>query len=269
MSLFNVDLNIIMTFFAVLVRYSVLFSVLPFVGDKLIPAPIKIFASLVISMSLFPTLVAVGNVNPREASVWAASVGGIVGTISLEVLFGLVMGYTARLTFEGISFGANLVGNFMGYANASYYDPHQETQTQIVAQIQTSLAMLLFLALDGHHFMLRASLDSYHLVGIGKMNFGSIMSQRLIEASSQVIRYGIQIAAPISVSLFSINVAFGIMSKAIPQFNVFALSMAVTALIGLIVMFIGLPSYQDLVIEMFGKMRDWMDATMMAVGQGR
>ena len=72
----------------------------------------------------------------------------------------------------------------MGFSTASTYDPHQESQTQVVAQIQMAIAMLLFLALDGHHLMLRASLESYRIVGVGGLaGFVQYRNERRVQRS--------------------------------------------------------------------------------------
>ncbi len=269
MSLFNINLPIVLTFFAVVVRYSILFSVLPFLGDRMVPVPVKVLTALMVSIMLFPVLVTSGAVRPHDATVWASTAGGIIGTLTLEVLFGLVLGYIAKLTFDGISLGANLVGNFMGFAAASYYDPHQESQTEVVAQVQNSLAMLIFLAIDGHHLMLKASLDSYRIVGLGKASFGSILSQQVIGMTSEVLRYGLQIAAPVAISLFSVNACFGLLAKAIPQLNAFVLSFAVSALVGFLVMFLSLPEFQEVTVSILGKSKEWMDSAVMAMANRR
>jgi flagellar biosynthetic protein FliR len=256
----------LLTFFAVLVRYSVLVAVMPFVGDRMVPMQVKVLLALVLTVALFPALCAQGEVQPYDAAVWGATTGGIAGTIAGEVLVGLVLGFTAKLLFESVSFGANLVGNFMGFASASTYDPHQESQSQVVAQIQVAIAMLIFLALDGHHLMLRASLDSYRLVGLGKATFGGIASQRMIELTGQVIRFGVQLAAPVAVSMFAVNVAFGVLAKAMPQLNVLVLSFAVTSLVGLAVMLMSVPEFQGAVGAVLGRVGDWMDGMAAALG---
>lgn len=256
----------LLTFFAVLVRFSVLIALMPFVGDRMVPAPVKVLLSLVVTVALFPALVSAGDVHPIEAANWGATTGGIANTVFCEVLVGLVLGFTAKMLFESVSFGANLVGNFMGFAAASTYDPHQESQTQVVAQIQLTIAMLIFLSLDGHHLMLRASLDSYHLVGLGKATFGAVASQRLIELSSQVIHFGLQLAAPVAISMFAVNVAFGVIAKAMPQLNILVLSFAVTSLVGLSVMFMCVPEFQGAVGAVLGKMGEWMDGMASALG---
>jgi flagellar biosynthesis protein FliR len=277
-SLFAFSQEEMLSFFAVLVRYSVLVSVLPFVGDRLVPVPVKVLLALVLSVALFPSLVSRGYVRPGDSLAWGASASGIAGVMASETLFALMLGYTARLAFDAVSFGGNLVGNFMGYAMASSYDPHQESQSQVVAEIHMAIAMLLFLTLDGHHLMLRASLDSYSVLGVGKLGgvimgsspqFGQAFSQRLIELGGQVIRFGVLLAAPVAISLFAVNVAFGVMAKAMPQVNVLVLSFAVSAFVGLIVMLIGLPELQGATAGVLGKMGEWMESVTLSIAQGR
>lgn len=269
MSLFNFNQEEILTFFAVLVRYSVLFSILPFVGDHYVPAPVKILLSLSVTMALFPALISSGAVHPGDAAIWGASASGIVGTVAAESMTALVLGFTAKLAFEAVNFGGNLVGNFMGFGIASTYDPNQASQTQVVAQVQMALAMLLFLVLDGHHLMLRATLGSYSIVGVGGAELLSkganpAFARQMIDLTGQVVRFGIQIAAPVAVALFGVNVAFGVLAKAMPQLNILVLSISVSALVGLAVMFLSLGEFQSVVGDLFGRIGDWIG--MAALG---
>jgi flagellar biosynthetic protein FliR len=273
-NLFNFNNEEILCFFAVLVRFSVLIAVLPFVGDKVIPTPIKVLLSLAITIALFPLLIAQGHVNPSDAAVWGSTAGGIFVTMALEVAVALVLGYTAKLAFEAINFGGNLIGTFMGFATASQYDAHQESQTQVVSQLQIALAMLLFLTLDGHHLMLRAALSSYNIVGVGGLaafshgGFNGNFSQQLINLTGDVIKFGFQLSAPIAVCLFGVNVAFGVIAKAMPQINILVLSFAVTGFVGLVVLFLGIPEFQGASAELFGRMDQWMQSILMAMAKG-
>ena len=91
MTPFDFDQNELLSFFAVLVRYSVLVSVLPFVGDRTIPMPVKVLFSVAITLVLFPALVRTGLVIPAQAEVWSSSAMGIATVVGLEALFaGLV-----------------------------------------------------------------------------------------------------------------------------------------------------------------------------------
>ena len=266
---FQFDDAEILTFFAVLVRYSVLFSILPFLGDRVVPAPLKILFAVSVTIVLFQPLVRSGLVVPAEAESWSRTAGGIARTVGLEALFAAVLGYTARFAFDSINFGANLMGTFMGFAAATQYDPHHEGQTQVVAEFYLALAMLVFLALDGHHLMLRAAMDSYQWVGLGKVNLSEgRFSEQLLQLSGSVLRFGLQLAAPVGIAILTVNVAFGILSKAMPQLNVLVLSFAVTALVGLAVMFVSLADFQGLMGELLGRMGEWMVAVSRSVSGG-
>lgn len=281
MGLFNFSQEEMLSFFAVLVRYSVLVSVLPFVGDRFVPGPVKVLLALAMTLVLFPMLVARGQIHPTLALTWGASTGGIAGVIATEVMVGLVLGYVSRFIFDTINFGGNLVGTFMGFASASTFDPHQETQTQIVAELQMAIAMLIFLAVDGHHLMLRASLDSYKILGLGGMGgaatngvlvnggFNAAFGEKIVEISGHVIKFGIQLAAPVAISLFAVNVAFGVMAKTMPQLNILVLSFAVSALVGLLVLFLSVGEYTGAVASVFERTGVWLESVMMAMAKGR
>jgi len=265
MSLFNFSQEELLTFFVVLVRFGTLVAVLPFIGDKFVPLPAKVLFALVVTVALFPTLVKTGQVRPGDALVWGATAAGVVGTVGLEALFGLALGFTAKILFDAIHFGGNLAGHFMGFAMASFYDPHHEAQTEVVAEIQMALAMLVFLALDGHHLLLRSALESYAIVGIGKAGLGAAFGQKLVEFSSQIFSFGLQIAAPVAVALFAVNVGFGIIARALPQINVLVLSFSVSALVGLIVMFLSVPEFQLVAGNLLSRVDDWMNTMIYAM----
>lgn len=271
MSLFNFNQEELLTFFAILIRYSVMVAILPFLGDRVVPMPVKVLLSLSLTLALMPALVSQGFVHPGDAVRWGASVSGFLGTIAVEVIFALVLGYTARLAFEVISFGGHLVGTFMGFGMASTYDPQQESQAQVVATIHTTLATLLFLVLDAHHLMLKASLESYQIFGLGggaflsQSGFNIAFSEKLVGITGQVIRFALQMSAPVAVVLFAVNVIFGVLSKAMPQINVLVLSVGVSGLIGLIVLFLSLGEFDSVAADLFERMVEWMETMIRAM----
>lgn len=265
---FDFDQNEMLTFFAVLVRYSVLVAVLPFLGDRTIPMPVKVLFSVAVTLVLFPALVRSGLVVPAQAAVWSRTATGIAQVVGLEALFGVLMGYTAKLVFDAIAFGSNLIGTFMGFSSATMFDPHHESQSQVVAEFYLALAMLVFLALDGHHLMLRAALESYRWVSLGQVSISGAFGERMLELTGNVIRYGLQLAAPVGVAVFAVNVAFGVVARAMPQVNILVLSFAVTAIVGLVVMLITISDFSGAMAQVLSKMGDWMIEIARVVGNG-
>jgi flagellar biosynthetic protein FliR len=236
---------------------------------------VKVLLSLAISMALFPALIARGEVRPPEASMWGASTGSLAAVMGFEALFAVVIGFVGRMAFEAISFGGNLMGSFMGFSMASTYDPHQESQTQVIAEIQLAISVLTFLALDGHHLMLRAALESYRVVGVGGMGllantgFNAAFSQKMVELSGEVVKLGVQLGAPVALALFGVNIVFGVMAKALPQLNILVLSFATSALVGLLVMFLSVPEFQETAGGIVVRAGEWMKGTMVAMATGK
>lgn len=252
-------------FFAVLVRVSVMITVLPIFGDKTIPAPVKVLLSLAVTFVLYPGLVKQDLVRPADAVIWAASTWGIVRTVGQEVLVGLAIGFVAKLVFDAIQVGASIVSNMMGFGMASVYDPHHETQTTVIAEIQVAISMLLFLALDGHHLMLHGALDSFRFCGLGEAGMTALAQTRVIEMTGTVLKFGIQLGAPITVVMFGVNVAFGIFSKTIPQMNVLVLSLGISAFAGIVVMMLGAPEFQTVAANILSRTEDWMQGMVVAM----
>lgn len=265
MSLFQFSIEEVLTFFAVLVRYSALFAVLPIVGDKMVPSTVKILLSLCVSLMLFPGLVKNGFVRPDEAYVWASTTGGIISTVGMELLVGLVLGFTSKLVFDSVQIGANFIGSSMGFSMATTFDPHQESHSLVVAELQMAIAMLIFLALDGHHLILRAALESYQVLGIGKAVITQAFEIRLMDLTSQVLRFALMLSAPMVIVMFVINVVFGVFSKTMPQFNILILSLGISAFVGILVLFLTATEFQTAVASIMSRSGDWMNGMLIAM----
>lgn len=266
----SMGLGEIMAFVAVLTRFSVLIAVLPFTGDRVIPGPTKILLALGATLAIFPSLLRRDLVRPADALIWSQTTLGLLRTIGVETAFGLLLGFIARLSFDAIAIGGNLCGTFMGFAMANVYDPHQESQSQVVAQLQAALAMLIFLAVDGHHLMLQAALDSYRTLGVGGQGFvdgwfSVALQQRITSMAADAFKFGLLLSAPVAVSIFAVNAAFGVLARALPQMNVLVLSFAVTALAGLAVLYLSMGEYQGGVRAVFERMDEWMRAATVLI----
>jgi flagellar biosynthetic protein FliR len=261
----QVDQAALLTFFAVLVRFGTIIVVLPFFGDMLIPQPIKILLAVAVSVVLYPILVANGQLQPGESFIWAATAGRLMGTIALEALFGLAVGFTARLIFDAIHIGSEMMGTFMGLSTANQYDPSFGSQTQVVSQFQVAIAMLIFLALNGHHLMLQAAFESYRIVGLGKAEFGAHFADRLVHLSGDMLRIGLQIAAPMAFATFCVNLVYAIFSKALPQMNVLVMYFSISAMIGFFVMLVSMPEFHSMSSWLFSRIGDDMGAMMVAL----
>lgn len=238
-------------FFASLTRVSALFLLLPIFGDNNVPQLVKVFLAFTINLVVFPIAASQGLVHATDL---AKTDLGIVALTVKEGAVGLVLGFTAKLFFEGLTFAFGHMGNQMGFNMAAAYDHHNEVNVPVISQMIMIFATLLFLALDGHHIFLKALVQSYSAVPIGGFEFTRGVAAFVLETSTQVFWIAARLSAPMALMIFLINCAFGIVAKAVPQINVFVVSFTVNILAGFVVLSLSMPAFGTNVGDVFQAM---------------
>lgn len=256
----------LMTFFLVLVRISVLLVLLPIFGDKMVPTPVKILLSLALSIILFPILKDSGVVRVETVSAHTNSTGALLMLVGLEVLVGLIVGFVSQLVFQAIHIAGDFISQMMGLSMASMFDPHMEQQTMVLSQMLSALAMLTFLAIDGHHIMLQALIESFRYIPQGGGQITEMVKNSLVQVTGNVMLFGIQLAAPIALCMLLVNMVYGVIGKALPQLNILTLSLAVGVLVGSIVLLLSYPSFQSGVANIFDASFDSLKGFMVVYG---
>jgi flagellar biosynthetic protein FliR len=134
------------------------------------------------------------------------------------------MGLIARLIFTAVEFGGTIIGYQMGFAAANVFDPQNERQISLISQMQNVFAILIFLAIDGHHIFLRTAVESFHLLPPGGIDLSGDAIPFLIELSSHMFVLAVQFSAPVLAVLLLSGLILGILARTFPQGNVFLLS---------------------------------------------
>ncbi len=234
----------LLSFFMVVMRVSTLMMLLPIFGDKTVPATVKVLLSLTFSAVLFPILKSNGTIQIMDANVWSETTGKLLLTVASEIMIGLAVGFASQLVFHGIQIAGDFMSQLMGFSMASMYDPHMETQTMILGQFMSALAMLTFLAIDGHHLLFRAMIETFHLIPQGHLAMNEAFKNSIVKMVGNSLLFGLQLSAPMSACMLLVNIVYGILGKALPQLNILALSMAGSAFIGGFVMIVTYPGIQ-------------------------
>jgi len=141
-----------------------------------------------------------------------------------EVLLGSMIGLTARMVFTAVEYGGTVIGYQMGFAAANIFDPQNQRQLSLISQFQNIFAILIFLAVDGHHVFLQVAAESYNLLPPGTFNISGEAIPYLLKLSSAIFFLGIQFSAPILAVLLLSGLILGILARVFPQLNVFLLS---------------------------------------------
>ena len=245
-----------------LARVAGLFIMAPIFAAR--TAPMRVRAALVffITLAMLPIL---GAAPPL---LLAANAGPMVllGMLAFETLIGFTIGLVAQLTFGAVQMAGQLAGIQMGIGLANLIDPQTQEHITSIAQWQNLLALLVFLAVDGHHLLIRAVADSFHVLPLGgglpsAAGFGLVMN-----LAGGLFVVALQIAAPVLVLLLLVNAAMGVLSKLIPQLNVFIVSFPLSVAAGLFMLTASQPFTVRLLMTRFSEVGDSLAAVVRALG---
>jgi flagellar biosynthetic protein FliR len=168
---------------------------------------------------------------PADVPVGGAAFGFAVGR---ELLVGFVIGLAAYLMFVGIQLAGQVVDIQMGLGMVNIIDPMSSAQVSVMGQYFYLVATLVFLAVDGHHVLLRALADSFELVPLGHANFTPTMAGLFNERASALFLVAFRVGAPVVGALFLTNLALGVLARTVPQMNVFIVGMPLNVGVGLL-----------------------------------
>jgi len=215
-------------FIIVFFRVTSILWLLPLFSLRSISIPYKVGLSLIVSF-LFYELV---DINPGR-------LGDPYFTLLLvvkEVFIGLTIGFFVRTLFAVIYVAGEMAALQTGFAFARFMDPFTMSQSSVLEQIKNLLAILIFFAIDAHHILIKGMFYSFKEVPVGGLVLNTSLLQYIIELSGRMFSLGLKIGAPLIVTLFIVEIALGILSRMIPQINIFVEGMPAKILVTLIVL---------------------------------
>lgn len=214
-------------------RILALIASAPVLGNKQVPVQVKIGLSMLITLIIAPTLSMPPGIEP-------ASMTGLFILIQ-QLLAGLSIGFTMRLIFTAVETGGELIGMQMGLGFASFFDPQNATFTPVVAQFLGIIAILAFLGVDGHLYILSALADSFQSFPISTAQPSAAPLHTLALWGGSIFSYALQLSLPLIGALLITNLALAILTRSAPQLNVFAIGFPITLLIGFAALTLSLP----------------------------
>jgi len=214
-----------------LARVAAIITSMPVFGTNMVPMRAKIALAIMLTILVFPVV----DINLSGVAFTTLAMGILMAN---EVILGAMIGFVARLIFTAVEFGGTVVGYQMGFAAANVYDPQNQRQISLMSQFQNVFAILVFLAIDGHHIFLRTLVASYDLVPPGFLDLSGPAVPYIVELMSSMLILAVRFSAPVLAVLLLSGLILGIMSRVFPQLNVFLLSFPIN--IGLAFIITGL-----------------------------
>lgn len=243
-------------FMLVFCRITSFFVVAPIFSARHIPGQFKVALSFFVAFLVFSAL----------GASQVAIDGMYILAILKEVLVGLVLGFTAYLFFTVVQIAGSFIDLQMGLSLANIIDPMTGASSPIIGNLKYTIAVLIFLAINGHHYLLNAIMSSYRWVPLQTSDVAGLyngqLSDFLFRAFTDTFAIAFQMGAPLIVALFLTDIGLGILSRTAPQFNIFVVGIPVKLLVGLLLLIVVMPDIADLFDRLFESMFESMQKLM-------
>jgi len=230
-----------------LFRISALFMAMPIIGSRVVTARVRVLLALTITLIVVPML-------PPMPVVPMLSLQSLMIVLQ-QVVIGLAVGFFLQVVFQVFVLAGQLIAMKMGLGFASMNDPANGVTVTVLSQYYLILATLMFLSMNGHLVVIELIVSSFHTLPISETGLAVTDFWNIAQAGSWLFSRALLIALPVLTSLLVVNLAFGVMSRAAPQMNVFAVGFPITLVFGLFLMWASqssfLPNFSTFVEEGF------------------
>ena len=207
----------------------------PVLGNRAVPTRIRLGIAVILTVTIAPML-------PVSPTVNILSAQGIV-MATQQILIGVILGLSVRMALNGIEMAGHIAGLSMGLGFATFFDPQNGAQSPVLAQFLGMFAMLVFLALNGHLIVISALFESFQILPISTASLNPDGFYAIALAGGQMFLVGLMLALPLIAAILIANIALGVLTRAAPQLNLFAVGFPITIAAGFAVMYMALPYY--------------------------
>lgn len=237
--LFNI--HVVISFLLILFRILGVFLAAPLLGNRSVPAMIKIGISIILSLLILPFA-------KTESDLLVSSSLYLIQCIIVEASIGVMIGFAAAILFSAIQSAGEFVGLKIGYSIATVIDPSNSGSSGIIGSLFVLLGGLIFLYLNGHHIILKTLVDSFLMIPLGH-GFDLSAGMNLGQFVAKILIIGIKIAAPVLIVLTLLNLSFGFLTKLSPQMNIyFNVGFIIAPVLGILTLMLSLPLFRILVM---------------------
>ncbi len=239
------DLNININFPFVLTMAALIWArvlsvivVIPFLFGKPVPRTVRVGASVLLTVFLYPLLV------EKQMASQTIDFLRLFALFFKEILFGLSIGFAASMLFYGFEAAGRMIDNQRGVSLARVLIPELGEQSSISGQFLFQFAVVIFLVLGGHRFFLKALAESYQAVPL--LSFPESVSGLFPVVdlfgvlTGKVLFLSVQIAAPVIIAVLIADIILGVTNRFAPQINVWELGFNIRGYVGILLLFLSM-----------------------------
>ena len=225
------DINVLtfQYFILVFARLLSMVAMSPIIGSGNVPGPVKVGLSFMLSLVIFPVV-------SRNFPMLPDTMIMFWVLVVREVLVGMLVGVVTNLMFSAVQLSGQIFGIQVGFGIVNVIDPMSENQISILGQFEFLIAILLFLAINGHHVLVRIIADSYLILPMDSFTFTEPLGMEVTKWLSKMFVIAFKIGMPMIFTLLLVSAGLGIIARTVPQMNVFIVGLPLKIFVGLVVM---------------------------------
>jgi flagellar biosynthetic protein FliR len=223
----------LVAFVLVLARVAPLFVLAPLFSSRLVPTRVRGIIAVALAVGLSPVL-AQGRHLPTDG----IDIGWLVGK---EMLVGLAFAFTLSALFAAVTTAGTFLDTSIGFSFGSIVDPINGTQSSVLQQAYSLVALMVFIAINGDAWMVQGFAKTYDLVPLDRNPDLGRLVAGVDTAFVEIFSAAIQVAGPVLLALILTDAAFGLVSRVVPQLNVFGVGFPAKVTVGLLLIGASLP----------------------------
>lgn len=224
-------------------RLSALFLASPIFSASSFPVRGRVILAVLVTALIMPSLPDMPTVEPLSAT-------GLLFA-GQQVVIGFAMGFILQMVFAAVVIAGQSLAMTMGLGFAMAVDPQNGVQVPVLSQLYVIFATLIFLTIDGHLILIQVLADSFVLLPVGLTGWSNDFGINVVLWGSQMFLGALLLVLPALTAILLINVAFGVITRAAPQLNIFAVGFPVTILAGFVFITLSMPSVFERLVNMF------------------
>lgn len=233
------------TFMLVFARIGTMVMLLPGLGEMSMPVRVRLTVALVLSAMFLPLHRAAYSIDLREF-------GPVLFMLGHEILIGAILGLVARLSISALQVAGTVIAQQMGLGFVTAIDPTQGQQNVILGNFLALLALTLIFATDMHYLVIAALNDSYRIFAPGTAIMVGDVAKLMTDTVAGAFKVGIQLSAPFLIFGLLFNLGLGVLSRLMPQMQVFFVGLPLSILIGILILLVVIGAMMGTFLEFFG-----------------
>ncbi len=215
-----------------LARVLAFMAIAPLFNNNAVSMRIRLLIGVAISVGVAPLV-------PPIAPIEPASAAGLL-MLAREMLIGFAMGFSMRIVFGAISMAGEQIGMQMGLGFAVSYDPMNTAQTPVLSEFLALLTTLIFLSINGHLMMIATLAQGFQVLPVALEGFAPTAWLNIVMHGQVIFATGLLLALPVTGAMIITNLSLGVLNRAAPQLNLFAIGFPITIAGGFVMLLLTL-----------------------------